>query len=54
MKFVGKSNVHERENRVCGESEVCVGDGRLASDVYGKNEFVGENEVQVRGQEYCS
>jgi len=44
MKFkcVGKSTVHERENRVCGESEVCVCDIRLASDVYRKSEFVRE------------
>jgi len=34
---------------LCGESEVFDGDIRLASDVWGKSEFVGENEV--RGQE---
>jgi len=33
MEFVRESNVRERESRVCVESEVCVGDGRLYSDV---------------------
>jgi len=30
MKFLRESNIRERESRVCGESEVCVGDIRLA------------------------
>ena len=55
MKFkcVGKSTVHERENRVCGESEVCVCDIRLASDVYRKSEFVREIHVHERESRMC-
>jgi len=30
MKFVRESNICERESRVCGDSEVCIGDFRLA------------------------
>ena len=33
MEFVTESIVRERESRVCGQSEVCVGDGRIYCDV---------------------
>ena len=36
MKFV----VHERENQVCGNSKLCVGDFQLPSDVCRKSAFV--------------
>jgi len=44
--FVREINVHERESRMCGEGKVCVCDNGFESGVWGKSEFVGENEIR--------